>query len=148
MAAGLLLLFSFMAVATYFGLLPGLGGLATVPWTLFIGLSIALVIRGRRMMAVDAVSLLEHDKRPSIIYLRPFAADKRFPPQRGMALLRSKRKLKLQGWTPATYEEQITHALKMVGPVVAIGSPKESLPELGAAGCTLTILNGKKRSKN
>ncbi len=56
--------------------------------------------------------------------------------QRGLALMRSKRRmriLKLEGLTPATYEEQIARALKDVGPLITVGDPKERLPKLGAA---------------
>lgn len=133
-ASGFLLLISFMAGATYFGILPGIGGLVSTLWSIVIAISVAIVIRGRKMMAVDAASLLKHDKRLPILYLRPFSKDGEFPPQRGLALLRSKRRImKLQYWTPATYEEEVAHALKKVGPFVAIGNPKKHLPELGAA---------------
>ena len=132
-ASGPLFLISFMAVAAHFGALPGFGGLVSALWSIAVAICIAIVIRGRKMMAVDAATLLEHDKRPLILYLRPFSKDGQFPLQKGLARLRSKRRLKLQGWTIATYEEQVAHALRKVGPFVAIGDPKKPLPELGAA---------------
>ena len=62
--------------------------------------------RWPRMAAPLASAVLSKDRRAPILYLRPFAADRR----------------------AAWYERRIALSLKGLGPVVAIGQPGEELP--------------------
>lgn len=80
--------------------------------------------RGKRMRAKPAVAVLEEDSRAPVLYLRPFEADNQ--------LVRANPGLP---FLTKSYEQDLTHALRKLGPVVAVGNPLEdpSLPELGAA---------------
>jgi hypothetical protein len=78
--------------------------------------------RGRRMRQWDALSALQRDRRPPVLFLRSFDDDDihdltgrtgRIGLHRG--------------------EENLCRALRRLGPVVAIGRPGERLPEVGAA---------------
>lgn len=84
---------------------------------LFIG--IFLIIFGRKKKASLAEEVLAKDKRPPIIYFRPFNIDG--TPISGFQALIT------------TYEERLSKALRPLGPFIAIGRPKERIPELGAA---------------
>jgi hypothetical protein len=90
----------------------------------------ALFRRSRRHEAVSAAQAMADDPRPPVLYLRSFQDD-------GSVLLDD------QGWpgmqrltraaSPSSSEEELAQILQRIGPVVAIGKPGESLPELGAA---------------
>jgi hypothetical protein len=83
---------------------------------------------GRRLGARDATEALRRDPRPPVVLLRSFADDEtRFRPS-----------FKRGEWTGAvparTYEEMLASILQpSLGPVVAIGDPRDRLPDLGAA---------------
>jgi len=83
-----------------------------------------LVQLGKQSMAESASELLDHDKRPPVLYLRSFQQD-------GEA---TKETTKGNWYLPSRgVEEDLADALRAVGPVVAIGKPGETLPEVGAA---------------
>ena len=91
--------------------------------------SLALVTRGRRMHAGGAERVLTEDSRAPVVYLRPFGADGAEIAKRVSSRVRiapSERVVK-------TYEERLAHALRKIGPFVAVGNPAERLPLLGAA---------------
>jgi hypothetical protein len=88
-------------------------------------LGVSLMRRGRKLMAFSGDVLLQDDPRPPVVYLRPFAAD-----ARGADVVSSWPLLRFGYFTE---EEQLAMVLNEVGPFVAIGDPRESLPALGAA---------------
>lgn len=82
-----------------------------------------LVTRGKQHLARDADDVLTRDKRPPVLYLRSFKADKSARKQVGTASLVA----------VLSEEEQLASVLGRLGPFVAIGRPGEKLPQLGAA---------------
>lgn len=82
-----------------------------------------LVTRGKQHLARDADDVLKRDKRPPVLYLRSFKADKSARKQVGFASLVA----------VLSEEEQLAAVLGRLGPFVAIGRPGEKLPQLGAA---------------
>jgi hypothetical protein len=83
-----------------------------------LGLGIARRMHARLSLANQAT-----DTRAPVIYLRSFHFDKRLA-RRPLAIGRVV--------SIYTEEEQLVHAVRDVGPVVAVGRPGERLPELGA----------------
>ncbi len=81
--------------------------------------------RGRKLTAAArGAAALQDDRRAPVVYLRSFSADDESARVViSWALLR-----------PAYYtdEEQLATVLNEIGPFVAIGDPRESLPDLGA----------------
>ena len=86
-----------------------------------------LLVRGRRHFQVSADALLAVDRRPPILFLRSFEDDEkqRFSDAR-RALL------------DFSLETRLANHVMHFGPFIAIGSPKESLPQLGAARVLLS----------
>ncbi len=86
-----------------------------------------LLVRARRYFQVDADALMAMDKRAPILFLRSFDDDEK--QQYGAsdkALL------------DFSLETRLANHFSRFGPFVAIGSPKESLPQLGAARVLLS----------
>jgi len=82
---------------------------------------------GRRLRSVSAETLLAQDTRPPVVYFRSFQDDLKFVVpinKRGGILGRTKYR---------TEEEQIVKQLKRIGPVIAIGDPRETIPLAGAS---------------
>jgi hypothetical protein len=73
-----------------------------------------LLRRARQFTAEGAVARLRRDRRPPVVYLRPFAADHRFV------------------WGVKSREELMAEDVDKIGPFVAIGRPDERIPDLGA----------------
>jgi TM2 domain-containing membrane protein YozV/alkylhydroperoxidase/carboxymuconolactone decarboxylase family protein YurZ len=103
------------------------------------GLSVLMAVLGvgawrlwrksRQYGALDADQAMARDPRPPVLYLRSFADD-------GAALIGEQPSLMRLGAAVTalvTPEQEMADNLDAVGPVVAIGKPGESLPELGAA---------------
>lgn len=88
-------------------------------------LAFFLMIRARRYFQVSADTLLAADKRAPILFLRSFTDDEQ---ERYMGAGYSKRSL-----LDFSLETRLANHFFRFGPFVAIGSPKESLPQLGAA---------------
>ena len=86
-----------------------------------------LLVRGRRYFQVSADALLAVDHRPPILFLRSFEDDEkqRFSDAR-RALL------------DFSLETRLANHFMHFGPFIAIGSPKESVPQLGAARVLLS----------
>jgi len=86
-------------------------------------LGLALMRRGRKLMATSGEALLAEDHRAPVIYLRPFAAD-----TLGTSVV-----TRFLGFRYFTEEEQLAMVMNEIGPFVAIGDPREVEPDLGAA---------------
>src|SRR5574339_970358 len=78
--------------------------------------------RGRRLRQRDALSVIAEDPRPPVLFLRSFDDDDvhDLTSRTGRVGLHRT-------------EDNLCHALRRLGPVVAIGRPGERLPEVGAA---------------
>ena len=81
-----------------------------------------LLVRARRYFQVSADSLLAVDKRPPILFLRSFDDDER------QNYVDSRRAL-----LDFSLETRLANHFERFGPFIAIGSPKESVPQPGAA---------------
>ena len=86
-----------------------------------------LLLRARRYFQIDADSLLAVDRRPPILFLRSFDDDEK------------------QKFTTAdkalldfSLETRLSNHFSRFGPFIAIGSPKEAVPQLGAARALLS----------
>jgi hypothetical protein len=77
-------------------------------------------IHAKRLRAPSALEIISRDHRPPVVYFRPFDAD-----------TDASKTIALTSW--ATDEEQLAKMMNEIGPVIAIGSPGEKLPLLGAA---------------
>lgn len=83
--------------------------------------------RGRQLNAVSPHELLRHDSRPPVIYLRSFLDDGKYGSGNSVGS-----HIGLYLDTPRE-EEDLAAVMAKSGPFLAIGNPKEPLPELGAA---------------
>lgn len=112
-----------------------------------IGVVWFLIWTAKRLWTRSAEDVLATDRRPPVLYLRSFQLDGRGEPigyrfskhrlARGPLALVAKfldagGDLEAKVWG-RTVETAIVNQLKKIGPVVAIGRPRESVPELGAA---------------
>lgn len=89
-----------------------------------------LINYGRRDITLRAQHVREKDTRAPIVYLRPFTED---GVEWNISINRSHRRFSFfKTWLP-TYESRITHELKKIGPVIAVGDPLDERPQLGAA---------------
>ncbi len=78
---------------------------------------------GRKLQAATSDVVPTSDSQRPVVYLRSFADDEKVADAHLM-----------QGFFQLrTEEEQVALVLNRIGPFVAIGDPKESLPDLGAA---------------
>jgi hypothetical protein len=78
--------------------------------------------RAKRFDACAAAQIQEEDKRPAVVYLRSFDADRRSAGRIGIA-----------GFHLNTEEGELAEIVKPIGPFVTIGRPGEELPWFGAA---------------
>ncbi len=81
-----------------------------------------LLVRARRFFQVSADSLLDVDKRPPILFLRSFADDERV--QYGNAE---------RALLDFSLETRLANHFYHFGPFIAVGSPKDKVPQPGAA---------------
>lgn len=89
---------------------------------LLIGPPIGCAFVIRRLSIKTPHHLLEFDVRPSVLYLRPFRDDRclvRLFVRNGIARVR--------------FEAALAHFLDRLGPLIALGSPRDRLPREGAA---------------
>jgi hypothetical protein len=86
-----------------------------------------LIIRSRRYFQVRADSLLAVDKRPPILFLRSFADDEKLKYSNAQRAL-----------LDFSLETRLANHFMRFGPFIAIGSPKEPLPQPGAARMLLS----------
>lgn len=106
---GLLFLANFLIARSF-------GCLFSIPLMLLVGSLILATRRRARRFKINPHQRLLEDKRPPILYLRPFQADV------DSELVRSNE----------TLEELLVSVLDEIGPPVAVGVPGEDLPALGA----------------
>ncbi|MCC7335233.1 MAG: hypothetical protein IT422_09050 [Pirellulaceae bacterium] len=86
----------------------------------------------RRIMAPNGFVLLAKDPRPPVVFLRSFRDDGAY--DQNPVLENFSKLTPFYAITPrTTQEERVALATSCVGPVVAIGRPRERLPEMGAA---------------
>jgi hypothetical protein len=86
-----------------------------------------LLVRARRFFQVDADSLLAVDRRPPVLFLRSFDDDEK------QKFSRSDKAL-----LDFSLETRLSNHFSRFGPFIAIGSPKETVPQLGAARVLLS----------
>ena len=109
------------------------------PWLVVGGLALYLLTaraslmwirRGWKYHALSADAVLAADERAPVLYLRSFIDD---DPTGGRSL--GARVWRSVRWHThvVSIEQELSRVLSRVGPVVAIGRPGDSLPELGAA---------------
>lgn len=126
-----------LAALVFFVILPGyLAGdrLGPCVWCVAVGMGYAvlgagatrmaaraLVTRGHGHLQIDALAMLERDRRSPLLYLRSFDDD-------GVPDITGS---KLQSGPTLTVELSLARALHRVGPLVSIGRPGEELPTLG-----------------
>jgi hypothetical protein len=96
------------------------------------------VQHGRKLRTDSVEELLRKDPRPAVLYLRPFAIDStmKHAPLAPPAYVCYGPNMGFYAGPQVimrTEEEQMVHVFKSIGPVIAIGKPGDSLPELGAA---------------
>ncbi len=120
-AAGVLL-YVVAFVGIFLGGQAGFAGLAVsfVLAMVLIWVAARLLVRAKRQAAPNARTLLARDRRPPVVYLRSFTADRT-----------TAKGVTFSSWF--TEEEQLVRVMRDVGPLVAIGEPGELLPSLGAA---------------
>jgi hypothetical protein len=91
------------------------------------GFGFLLLIRARQYFQVDANSLLAADRRSPILFLRSFADDEK-QIYKGSA----------KAFLTFSLEARLYYHFSRFGPFVAIGSPTETVPVLGAARVLLS----------
>ncbi len=97
---------------------------AIIP-SLLIGLPLGLFlakcfIHAKRLRAPSALEVLARDRRAPVVYFRPFTED-----------TEASKPTVLASWI--TEEEQLAKVMNDIGPLVAIGAPREKTASLGAA---------------
>jgi hypothetical protein len=96
------------------------------------------VIRGRRHFVRVGLDSIAHDPRPPVLYLRPFfydGVDFQVDPatiNRGVVERGFWRQMGVMVRLIRTNEQLFARAFRDIGPLVAIGDPREALPRLGA----------------
>jgi len=97
--------------------------------TLFLFIGIALLLRSRRYFQADADALLAVDRRAPILFLRSFADDAKGAWRRLL--------LGLLGFFSRlldySLELRLAKYFMHFGPFIAVGTPNEKVPQLGAA---------------
>jgi hypothetical protein len=96
----------------------------------FVGIGCIRV--GRRLLMRSAYEALTDDKRPPVVYLRPFAEDEGLTHQLPVGERVGGRSLASNLQWKASHEQWLARALVAVGPVVAVGKPGDRLAPLGA----------------
>lgn len=86
-----------------------------------------LLVRARRYFQIDADSLLAVDRRPPILFLRSFDDDEKHTYSSAQKAL-----------LDFSLEIRLSNHFSRFGPFVAIGSPKETVPQPGAARVLLS----------
>lgn len=81
-----------------------------------------LLVRARRFFQIDADSLLAVDRRPPILFLRSFDDDEKQTFGSSQT-----------AFLDFSLETRLSNHFFHFGPFIAVGSPKETVPQLGAA---------------
>jgi hypothetical protein len=126
------IVFSYLAtqyVSSLTDLIVGILPAFIIAWSIFFAWKIARL--GLRLRCLTAKATLEADRRPPILYLRPFYSDKDLEKKTSAA----------PWWSPAPetrIEELYASSLKRLGPVLAVKKPGERLSLLGASRMTFS----------
>lgn len=88
---------------------------------------------GRRMRLPDGWTVMERDKRPPVIYLRPFSEDDRVTYSAPVGKRRGGVETSPESKGSASHEQALVRALGAIGPFIAIGKPGEMVAPDGAA---------------
>jgi hypothetical protein len=88
----------------------------------------ALLVRSRRYLQVSADVLLRADKRKPVLYLRSFADDEKA----GYIIINESQLLDF------SVETRLSNYFIRYGPFVAVGSPRDTVPQIGAARAKLS----------
>jgi hypothetical protein len=135
-----LMLFSGGSVARGLARHMGMGPAVALSVVVFKLLPVLAILRAltlfrtaTRLTVPTADEVLALDPRPPIVYLRSFQDDGSAAPRRWYHYLM----LWFSPWSALmarpVFEEGLANRLKAHGPVLAIGDPREKMPELGAA---------------
>ena len=116
-AAGVGVLFVIGLVIGIRGMLPTFAAMAA---------AFALLTRARRVIAQNAAEVISHDHRAPILFLRSFMDDQ-------IKVKQWQHLFGFQNPMPIRFEEALGGMIGRYGPFLAIGEPKEGLPQLGAA---------------
>jgi hypothetical protein len=111
------------------------GARRVIFWVMSVALSVVgafLYKKGKQLAQLNAIRELENDNRNPIVYLRSFAEDWAAAKSENDPFIAKFLSLGLPQ-NLSTEEEQLAKAVKRFGPFVAIGDPKELLPQLGAS---------------
>jgi hypothetical protein len=88
---------------------------------------------GRKLLAPDARSVLAHDHRSPVVFLRPFEVDSRRTYTLPLGERHGGREGVVNNSSPASWEMKIAHPLRRIGPFVSVGAPGDKLAPLGSA---------------
>jgi hypothetical protein len=95
-------------------------------------LAYAGILFGRHLCAPDAKDVMARDSRPPILFLRPFAEDRRVVQSSPVGAREGGERTK-KSTKDSDIEPMLVRMFKPVGPFVAVGRPGEGLAHLGAA---------------
>ena len=103
----------------------------------FLGLIISVVVficlfRAKQYLQIAADSLLGNDKRPPILFLRSFSDDPKVTATAGLGHEGLAYLLDL------SLETRLANHFMDFGPFIAVGSPQEKIPQIGAARVKLS----------
>ncbi len=115
-AAGIAIICAGVPAATWF-LLAQEGSAAPILGVVAAGLT--EIYMGRRMLARSAEEVRRDDPRPPVVFLRPFTL--------------TAGELTNGDMFRRSYEQRLARAMRPIGPFIAIGSPFDEVPDLGAA---------------
>ena len=115
-------------LATIWGMVPLVGW--AFSWSI-LKVERKTKIAAKKLM-VPPAELILAGRTPPVVYLRSFYDDGSYPKPSPLITLAMLSKGDLPSYR-ATYEESLVELLEPFGPVVAIGRPNETLPELGAS---------------
>jgi hypothetical protein len=101
-------------------------------WTL---VAFVLLLRARRYFQVSADSLLAADRRQPILFLRSFADDALASPTEMPQFGAAGQAVKLIDYS---IETRLANHFMDFGPFIAVGSPRDTVPEIGAARVRLS----------
>ena len=116
------------------GLIAGQFLLPELPFGLGVILAVAIgalsfvaLFRAKQYFQVSADSLLGKDKRPPILFLRSFSDDPKVSAAAGMT------HEGLAALIDLSVETRLANHFMQFGPFIAVGSPQEAIPQIGAA---------------
>jgi len=112
---------------------PDFGFVINVLLAVLLGVGIFVcLIRARQYFQTSADSLLEHDKRAPILFLRSFSDDPKINAAAGVTYEGVARLVDF------SLETRLTNHFMQFGPFIAVGLPSEAVPQIGAARAKLS----------